>query len=72
VPAALGGLTALRTLYIGGNQLTSVPAEWEKDGALTNVARRSLGGGRGMLFNDYDYDFDYDNDYDYDGARIIR
>jgi Leucine-rich repeat (LRR) protein len=27
VPAALGHLAALKWLYLGGNQLTSVPAE---------------------------------------------
>jgi Leucine-rich repeat (LRR) protein len=27
VPAALGGLTALKSLYLDGNKLTSVPVE---------------------------------------------
>jgi Leucine-rich repeat (LRR) protein len=34
VPATLGKLTALKVLYLGGNPLQSVPAEWEKGRAL--------------------------------------
>jgi Leucine-rich repeat (LRR) protein len=37
VPAALGNLTALTTLYLNGNRLTSLPAELERLPALTDL-----------------------------------